>query len=137
MTEETLTADPEELFLDFFKSDKYRERLSVMAVSGKKSFRVDFDDRNESVGKKIRQAEVEWIPYVIIVGKKEQDNQEISVRKRLIGKPFGPKKATVEQFNNLKLTKLLEMLEDETKNFPKYKLPVPLRKFSTKVYFRK
>ncbi|HDQ05183.1 MAG TPA: minichromosome maintenance protein MCM [Candidatus Bathyarchaeota archaeon] len=44
MTEETLTADPEELFLDFFKSDKYRERLSVMAVSGKKSFVVDFDE---------------------------------------------------------------------------------------------
>jgi replicative DNA helicase Mcm len=44
MTEETLTADPEELFLDFFKSDKYRERLSVMAVSGKKSFTVDFDE---------------------------------------------------------------------------------------------
>jgi replicative DNA helicase Mcm len=44
MTEETLTAAPEELFLDFFKSDKYRERLSVMAVSGKKSFVVDFDE---------------------------------------------------------------------------------------------
>jgi replicative DNA helicase Mcm len=44
MTEETLTEDPEELFLDFFKSDKYRERLSVMAVSGKKSFTVDFDE---------------------------------------------------------------------------------------------
>jgi replicative DNA helicase Mcm len=44
MTEETLTTDPEELFLDFFKSDKYRERLSVMAVSGKKSFVVDFDE---------------------------------------------------------------------------------------------
>jgi replicative DNA helicase Mcm len=44
MTEETLTEDPEELFLDFFKSDKYRERLSVMAISGKKSFVVDFDE---------------------------------------------------------------------------------------------
>ena len=44
MTEETLTADPETLFLDFFKLNKYRERLSVMAVSGKKSFVVDFDE---------------------------------------------------------------------------------------------
>ncbi len=44
MTEETLTANPETLFLDFFKLDKYRERLSVMAVSGKKSFVVDFDE---------------------------------------------------------------------------------------------
>jgi replicative DNA helicase Mcm len=44
MTEETLTADPEALFLDFFKMDKYRERLSSMAVTGNKSFIVDFDE---------------------------------------------------------------------------------------------
>jgi replicative DNA helicase Mcm len=44
MTEETLTADPEALFLDFFKMDKYRERISGMAVSGNKSFIVDFDE---------------------------------------------------------------------------------------------
>ena len=44
MTEETLTADPEALFLDFFKMDKYRERLSSMAVAGGKSFTVDFDE---------------------------------------------------------------------------------------------
>jgi len=44
MTEETLRADPEELFLDFFKSDKYRERLSTMAVTGKKSVILDFDE---------------------------------------------------------------------------------------------
>jgi replicative DNA helicase Mcm len=44
MTEETLTADPEALFLGFFKLDKYRERISSMAVSGNKSFTVDFDE---------------------------------------------------------------------------------------------
>ena len=44
MTEEMLTADPEKLFLDFFKSDKYRERLSSMAVSGRASLVVDFDE---------------------------------------------------------------------------------------------
>jgi replicative DNA helicase Mcm len=44
MTEETVTLDPEALFLDFFKMDKYRERISSMAVSGNKSFVVDFDE---------------------------------------------------------------------------------------------
>jgi replicative DNA helicase Mcm len=44
MTEEALTADPESLFLDFFKIDKYRERISNMAVAGTKSFVVDFDE---------------------------------------------------------------------------------------------
>jgi replicative DNA helicase Mcm len=44
MTEETLIADPEALFLGFFKMDKYRERISGMAVSGNKSFVVNFDE---------------------------------------------------------------------------------------------
>jgi len=44
MTEEVLIEDPEVLFLDFFKLDKYRERLSNMAVAGGKSFVVDFDE---------------------------------------------------------------------------------------------
>jgi replicative DNA helicase Mcm len=44
MIEETFTADPESLFLDFFKMDKYRERISTMAISGNKSFVVDFDE---------------------------------------------------------------------------------------------
>ncbi|MDG6223782.1 MAG: minichromosome maintenance protein MCM [Candidatus Bathyarchaeota archaeon] len=44
MTEETITIDPEAIFLDFFKMDKYRERISSMAVSGNTSFVVDFDE---------------------------------------------------------------------------------------------
>ena len=55
MTEETLTADPEELFLDFFKADKYRERLSGMAVAGSKSFVVDFDELLAAEPKLVQQ----------------------------------------------------------------------------------
>ncbi|MFA5364624.1 MAG: minichromosome maintenance protein MCM [Candidatus Bathyarchaeia archaeon] len=44
MTEEVLTGDPEALFLNIFKAPKYREQLSVMAVTGKRSFVVEFDD---------------------------------------------------------------------------------------------
>jgi threonyl-tRNA synthetase len=115
--------------------NSYAEK--ILQILTKESYRVDFDDRNETIGKKIRQAEVEWIPYVIIIGRKEQENQAISIRKRLIGESFGPKKATSKQFNNVKLSKLLEFLDQDAQNYPKYKLPVPLRKFSTKVYFRK
>ncbi len=57
--------------------------------------------------------------------------------KRMIGNPFGPKKHTVEQINDIKLEKFLEIIEEDTRNFPKYKLPIPFRRFSTKIYFRK
>ena len=104
-------------------------------------FRVDFDDRDEKIGKKIRQSEIEWIPYTVILGKNEEEAGTISIRKRLINKSFKinkkGQKMTAEQFNNVKIEKLLEMLEDDTRDYPKYKLPIPFRRFSTKVYFRK
>ncbi|MFX1357662.1 MAG: threonine--tRNA ligase [Promethearchaeota archaeon] len=108
----------------------------ILEIINKEGFRCDFDDREETVGKKIRQAEVEWIPYTLVIGKREQEKQSVSIRKRLIGKPFGPKKSTSEQINNVKISKLLELLQEETRSFPKHKLPVPFRRFSTKVSFR-
>jgi len=116
------------------EQNEYGEKL--LNILNSEDFRTDFDDREETVGKKIRQSEIEWIPYTIIIGKKEQQNQTISIRKRLIGEPFGPRRQTFKQINNVKLEKLFEMLEEDTINFPKYKLPIPFRKFSTKIYFR-
>jgi threonyl-tRNA synthetase len=43
------------------------------------------DDRNEKIGKKIRESELNKIPFMLIVGEKEADNQEVSVRQRLVG----------------------------------------------------
>jgi len=109
----------------------------ILEILSKESYRVDFDDRNEKLGKKIRQSEIDWIPYTIILGKNEQESQTISVRKRLIGQPIGPKKETSKKINNVNLSELIEMLNEDTKGFPKHKLPIPFRKFSTKIYFRK
>ncbi len=110
---------------------------TILEKLNKLKYRADFDDREETISKKIRQAEIEWIPYVVVIGKKEVENNTISIRKRLIGRPYGPKKRTFEQFNDVSLEKLLEMLETDTKDFPKYKLPIPYRRMSTKIYYRK
>jgi threonyl-tRNA synthetase len=44
--------------------------------------RTIVDDRNEKIGKKIRDNELKRIPYLLIVGEKEAENEEISVRKQ-------------------------------------------------------
>ena len=44
--------------------------------------RTIVDDRNEKIGKKIRDNELKRIPYLLIVGEKEAQNDEISVRKQ-------------------------------------------------------
>ena len=45
-------------------------------------FRADLDDRDLTVGRKIREAEREWIPYVVVIGEKELAEDTISVRSR-------------------------------------------------------
>ena len=48
----------------------------------KVNIRVDIDDRDESVPKKVRSAEIAWIPYVVVVGEKEIQKNAVSVRRR-------------------------------------------------------
>jgi threonyl-tRNA synthetase len=117
------------------EQDDYAEDLLEKITRG--GYRVDYDDRDESLGKKIRRAEVDWIPYTIIIGGKEEENNTISIRKRLINESFESKKNTSKQINNIQLEELFEMLDKETRGFPQYKLPKPFRRFSTKVHFRK
>ena len=49
------------------------------------NIRVQVDDRNEKIGFKIREAELQKIPYMIIIGEKEVESRKISVRKRKKG----------------------------------------------------
>ena len=46
------------------------------------NIRVDIDDRNESIGKRIREAEKEWIRYILVIGEKETNSENLSIRDR-------------------------------------------------------
>ncbi len=48
-------------------------------------YRVELDDRNEKIGKKIREAQLNKIPYMIVVGDKERDDKVVAVRHRKEG----------------------------------------------------
>lgn len=50
-----------------------------------KDIRIDIDDRNESIGKRIREAEKEWIRYILVIGEKEVNSQHLSIRDRQTG----------------------------------------------------
>ena len=54
-------------------------------ISAKSSARIDIDDRNESIGKRIREAEREWIPYILVIGAKESGSDTLSIRDRQTG----------------------------------------------------
>lgn len=64
-------------------SDKYEAYAKTVESELKASgIRVEMDTRDEKLGFKIRQARLEKVPYMIVVGEKEQNNQTISVRVR-------------------------------------------------------
>jgi threonyl-tRNA synthetase len=64
-------------------SESVSEKAAQMQKALKESgVRVELDDSNESVGKKIREASLGKVPYTIVVGEKEVENGEVSPRIR-------------------------------------------------------
>lgn len=88
--------------------------IQIADELGKNNIRADMDDRNETVGKKIRDAEKEWIPHIIVIGANEKDTGRFKVRKRESG----------EQ-NEMTLEELINEIRDKTKGMPYKPLPLP------------
>lgn len=64
-------------------SDKFNDYAQTVAQTLKQGgFRVVLDDRNEKIGKKIREAELQRTPYLLILGEREASEQTVSVRAR-------------------------------------------------------
>ncbi len=88
-------------------ADSVREQFSRV--------RVDIDNRDETVGKKIREAEKEWVPYIIVVGEKEVDVEKYGVRVRGQKKP-----------EQLSVIELQEKIHAETAGKPYRPVPLPI-----------
>ncbi|MFQ5892072.1 MAG: His/Gly/Thr/Pro-type tRNA ligase C-terminal domain-containing protein, partial [Candidatus Methanofastidiosia archaeon] len=83
-----------------------------------RKFRVDIDDRGETVPKRVRDAEKEWIPYIVVVGERERALKKLSVRVRGDGT------------KEMSATELLRELEEKTRRMPKK--PLPLNRYLSK-----
>ena len=73
--------------------------------------RVDIDDRNDTIKKRIRDAEKEWISYVLVIGEKEMNSPNLSVRDRTSG---NVRQLSIEDF--------LKEIKDVTNDKPISKL---------------
>ena len=90
-------------------SEKFNDYAhKVEAELAEYDIRAFVDDRNEKIGKKIRDNELKRIPYLLIVGEKEQENNEISVRKQGEGDK-----------GSMKITTFAESLANEIKEATK------------------
>ena len=64
--------------------NEFTEKLALR-ISTKNRIRVDVDDRNESIGKRIHDAEKEWIRYILVIGQREANSENLSIRDRETG----------------------------------------------------
>lgn len=64
-------------------SDKFREYSETVLRKLKKAdIRAELDDRNEKIGKKIRDTEIAKVPYMLVIGEKEMNEGKVSVRRQ-------------------------------------------------------
>ncbi len=94
-------------YLDYAKS--IAEKLLA------KGIRVDIDDREESLGKRIRDAGREWIPYIVVIGEREIKSNTINVRFR---KTNDQKIMSVDE--------LVKTIDKEIKDYPRIPQTLPV-----------
>jgi threonyl-tRNA synthetase len=97
-------------------SSKYLEYARKIALRFRENMiRADLDDREETVERKIRDAEVSWINYIIVVGEKEIKGNKLTVRIRKSG-----------EIKELSEEELIKEIEREMGEFPKRMINLPL-----------
>ena len=96
-------------------SDKFMPHAQKIADEMEKnSVRTDVDDRSFTLQKKVREAEMEWVNFVIVVGQKEIDSGMLPVRDRKLG-----------EIRNLKLEELIKEIRKQTADKPFQPLTLP------------
>jgi len=98
-------------------SDGFAEKVDEIAKKmTAQCIRVDIDDRSATLQKRIREAEMEWVPYVIVVGQREIESGVLSVRDR----------ENHRKIQKMKLDELMATIAVKLKGKPFKPLPLPL-----------
>jgi threonyl-tRNA synthetase len=87
---------------------------NLLAQLSANQIRADVDDRDESVGKKIRESETEWIRYAVVIGDKEVASGKLIVRDRNEGKQ-----------REMTIPELIDEIKAQTKDKPYLPLNLP------------
>lgn len=90
-------------------SDAYVEYANTVKEQlEKEGIRAEVDDRNEKIGYKIREAQVQKVPYMLVVGEKEMQSNKVGVRSRKDG-----------DIGAIEIDKFIKTVLEEIKNFAK------------------
>ena len=97
--------------------DSFTEKVEEIAKEiAEHCIRVDIDDRSSTLQKRVREAEMEWVPYVIVVGQRELESGVLAVRDR----------ESHGKVQKMKLDELITKIAGELEGKPFKPLPLPL-----------
>ncbi|MCD6537342.1 threonine--tRNA ligase [Candidatus Bathyarchaeota archaeon] len=100
----------------------FQEAEKIAKEISKHNIRVDWDDRPMTMQKKIREAEMEWIPYIIVVGQRELKSGVLSVRdRRISGAEMGG------EIRRMHLKDLISEIKERVRDKPFKPLSLPMR----------
>lgn len=100
-------------------AERHQDR--ALEVAKELGFRTDIDERDETVGKKIRDAGREWIPYVVVIGDEELSSGQLAVT---IREESTPKSAAKSK---MRIEDLRSRIQSETAGMPWRRLPLPVK----------
>jgi threonyl-tRNA synthetase len=96
-------------------SDRFmQDAREIASTMEKQCIRVDIDDRTFTMQKKVREAEMEWVNYVVVIGQREIDSNVLPVRDRQLGK-----------IRNMQLQELIDEIREKTTDKPFQSLTLP------------
>lgn len=96
------------------RNEHLRFAENVENILSQSHIRTDIDDRTESLNKRIREAETEWIPFILVIGDKEAESTTLVIRDRRTGKQIASK-----------IEELIESVRKETRDKPFMPLNLP------------
>jgi len=96
------------------RNEHLRFAENIENILSQSYIRTDIDDRTESLNKRIREAETEWIPFILVIGDKEVKSTTLVIRDRRTGKQI-----------ESKIEELIELVRKETRDKPFMPLNLP------------
>jgi threonyl-tRNA synthetase len=98
-----------------------RHQARALEIIADLGYRCDVDDRDETVGKKIRDAGREWVPYVVVIGDEELASGQLTVTVRAQSTPKSAAKV------GMSVEELGKRISSETAGKPWRRLPLPVK----------
>ena len=91
-----------------------KDGMGILEELEEAGTRVDLDDRDETLQSRIRDAELSWVPYIVVFGERELKSEKLSVRVREDGKEI-----------KTSLQELISRIRSETQGYPSRTLTYP------------